>query len=82
LPLAFLLVLFCNVTWDFKKYLEIIDVLKFFIKTEESLPQKFKLEVNSRIRDPSLIEDERLRKEVMNCISCDDNYSPLVEKIR
>ena len=41
-----------------------------------------KVEVNRRIKDPNLIEDERLRKEVMRCIACDDNYSPLVEKIR
>jgi hypothetical protein len=41
-----------------------------------------KSEVNKRIRDPSLINDERLRMEVINCVLCDDNYSPLIEKIR
>jgi len=41
-----------------------------------------KSEVSKRIKDPSLIEDERLKNEVEKCIACDDNYSPLVEKIR
>jgi len=41
-----------------------------------------KMEVNKRIKVPSLIEDTRLRKEVEQCVVCDDNYSPLVEKIR
>jgi len=44
--------------------------------------ERMKSEVSKRIKDPSLIEDERLRKEVVLCIEKDDNYSPLVEKIR
>ncbi len=39
-------------------------------------------EITRKIRDPSLIEDERLREEVQRCVEDDDNYSPLVEKAR
>jgi hypothetical protein len=41
-----------------------------------------KSEITKRIRDPSLIDDERLREEVKKCVLVDDNYSPLVDKIR
>ena len=44
--------------------------------------ERMKSEVSKRIKDPSLIDDERMRKEVTACIDKDDNYSPLVEKIR
>lgn len=46
------------------------------------MPFNLKSEVNKRIREPLLIEDERLRREVMQCVLCDDNYSPLIERIR
>eukprot|EP00026_Physarum_polycephalum_P003122 Phypoly_transcript_03131.p1 GENE.Phypoly_transcript_03131~~Phypoly_transcript_03131.p1 ORF type:complete len:271 (-),score=29.55 Phypoly_transcript_03131:1556-2368(-) len=44
--------------------------------------ERMKSEVSKRIKDPSLIDDERMRKEVKACIEKDDNYSPFVEKIR
>jgi len=45
-------------------------------------PSNIKTQANKRIKDPSLINDERLKREVKDCIQFDDNYSPLVEKIR
>jgi hypothetical protein len=46
------------------------------------IEERMKSEVSKRIKDPSLIDDERMKKEVMACIDKDDNYSPFVEKIR
>lgn len=43
---------------------------------------KIKAEVSKFIKEPSLLSDERLCKEVQECVECDDNYSPLVDKIR
>ena len=52
------------------------------ILNEEENSINLKNEVNKIIRDPTLIDDVRLRHQVMDCIVADDNYSPLVEKIR
>lgn len=34
------------------------------------------------LNNPNIIEDERLRKEIEDCILADDSYSPLMEKFR
>lgn len=38
--------------------------------------------VSQMLHDPSLIRDARLRAQVEDCVNFDDNYSPLVDKIR
>jgi len=43
---------------------------------------QIKSEVTKCIKDTSFIEDKRLRWEVDQCIKYDDNYSPLVERVR
>jgi len=39
-------------------------------------------ELKRLIRTPPLIEDPRLRQQVIECIEVDDNYSPLVGRIK
>jgi len=43
---------------------------------------KIKAEVSKYIKDPALLAEDRLCSEVQECIANDDNYSPLVDKIR
>ena len=38
--------------------------------------------VSAQLRQPELIENARLRADVRDCVVFDDNYSPLVEKLR
>jgi len=54
--------------------------LGFQMQHQKRAPSK--AEISRCLRDTSLIQDERLRKEVAECVLKDTNYSPLVEKIR
>jgi hypothetical protein len=39
-------------------------------------------QITALIRNPDSIDDARLRYEIRSCVLSDDNYSPLVERIR
>ena len=41
-----------------------------------------KTDLKRLMKDPSLIPDDRMGKEVLACIGADDTYSPLAERIR
>ena len=43
---------------------------------------KVKSLVSGYINRPEEIEDPRMQWEVRQCVQYDDNYSPLVEKVR
>eukprot|EP00276_Gloeochaete_wittrockiana_P003027 CAMPEP_0184658894 /NCGR_PEP_ID=MMETSP0308-20130426/27236_1 /TAXON_ID=38269 /ORGANISM="Gloeochaete witrockiana, Strain SAG 46.84" /LENGTH=260 /DNA_ID=CAMNT_0027098235 /DNA_START=194 /DNA_END=976 /DNA_ORIENTATION=+ len=48
----------------------------------ERLLKLSKPEVSRCLKDPSVISDERLRREVEICVECDETYSPSVERVR
>jgi hypothetical protein len=44
------------------------------------IPNKKRL--SKLVKDPSLIEDERLRRELEHCIEIDTQFSPHVDRLR
>jgi len=57
-------------------------ILESYFLSSDIEKHKIKSQISHIMKDPSLLEDERLRKELELCIERDDNYSPLIDKLK